>query len=125
MVMEAQDVVASLGALAHEHRLAAFRILIQAGPSGLAAGLISDRLGIPPSSLTFHLQQLLHAGLISHRRSSRHLVYVANFARMDQLIRYLTENCCGTLDGICDPPRSGARLRAGARDHERKEALLF
>ena len=112
--MEAKDVIASLGALAHEHRLATFRFLIQAGPNGLAAGLISDRLGIPPSSLTFHLQQLLHAGLISHRRASRQVIYAADFTRMNQLVKYLTENCCGIHDGICDPSRS-APTRSGDR----------
>jgi DNA-binding transcriptional ArsR family regulator len=117
--MEAKDVIASLGALAHEHRLATFRFLVQAGPNGLAAGLISDRLGIPPSSLTFHLQQLLHSGLVTHRRASRQVIYAADFSRMTDLLRYLTENCCGTPGGDCDsygaPPSQATKRLNSAK----------
>jgi len=93
--MIAKTAVSALGALAHEHRLACFRMLVEAGPNGIAAGSISGRLGIPPSSLTFHLQQLLHAGLATQRRASRHVIYAADFTAMNQLVAYLTENCCG------------------------------
>jgi DNA-binding transcriptional ArsR family regulator len=89
------DAVQSLGALAHEHRLAVYRMLVERGPVGFAAGVIAERLGIAPSSLTFHLQHLQRAGLIDQQRVSRQLIYVADFARMNELIGFLTENCCG------------------------------
>jgi ArsR family transcriptional regulator len=85
----------ALGALAHANRLAIYRMLVAQGPAGLPAGEIAGRLGIPPSSLTFHLQQLLHARLVTQRRASRQLIYAADFAAMDGLVAYLTENCCG------------------------------
>ena len=93
--MDAKLAVAALSALAHEHRLAAYRLLVEAGPNGLAAGAIAETLGVPPSSLTFHLQQLLHAGLATQRRASRQVIYAADFAAMNGLVGYLTENCCG------------------------------
>ncbi len=93
--MEAKLAVSALSALAHEHRLAAYRLLVEAGPNGLPAGVIADQLGLPPSSLTFHLQQLLHSGLATQRRASRQVIYAADFAAMNGLVGYLTENCCG------------------------------
>jgi DNA-binding transcriptional ArsR family regulator len=93
--MEARLAVSALSALAHEHRLGAYRLLVEAGPNGLPAGAIAERLGVPPSSLTFHLQQLLRAGLATQRRASRQLIYAADFAAMNSLVGYLTENCCG------------------------------
>ncbi len=100
--MDAVLAVSALGALAHEHRLAAYRLLVQRGPDGLPAGLIAERLGIPPSSLTFHLQQLLQAGLVTQRRLGRQIIYAADFASMNGLVGYLTENCCGG-QAICAP----------------------
>jgi DNA-binding transcriptional ArsR family regulator len=100
--MDALSAVSALGALAHEHRLAAYRLLVQHGPAGLPAGLIAERLAIPPSSLTFHLQQLLQAGLVTQRRLSRQIIYAADFASMNGLIGYLTENCCGG-EAVCAP----------------------
>lgn len=105
--MGADKVIRALGALAHEHRLAIFRMLVERGPEGLAAGVIADRLGVPPSSLTFHLQQLLHAGLVTQRRLSRRLIYAADFAAMNGLTAYLTENCCGGT-AACAPARTVA-----------------
>jgi ArsR family transcriptional regulator, arsenate/arsenite/antimonite-responsive transcriptional repressor len=114
--MKAKQAVGALGALAHENRLAAYRLLVEAGPAGVAAGAIADRLGIPPSSLTFHLQQLLHAGLVTQRRHSRQVIYAADFSAMNGLMTFLTANCCGrdaaTCAPLCDPapmatPRSG------------------
>jgi DNA-binding transcriptional ArsR family regulator len=99
--MKAEKAVAALGAIAHEHRLAAYRMLVQRGPEGLPAGEISFRLGMPPSSLTFHLQQLLHAGLVTQRRLSRQLFYAVDFAAMNGLVSYLTENCCGRENAAC------------------------
>ena len=93
--MHADAAVSALGALAHEHRLACYRLLVAAGPGGLPAGVIADRLGIPPSSLTFHLQQLLRSGLAAQRRASRQVIYSADFGAMNALVAYLTENCCG------------------------------
>ena len=95
--MTADKTIAALAALAHEHRLAAYRLLVETGPNGLSAGLVAERLGIPPSSLTFHLQQLFRAELITQRRLSRQLIYAANFGTMNTLVAYLTENCCGQV----------------------------
>ena len=92
---EASRAVFALAALAHEHRLALFRLLVERGPDGLAAGEIAARLGVPPSSLTFHLQHLLRAGLLTRRRVGRSLIYAADFAAMRALLAYLTRNCCG------------------------------
>src|ERR1700731_3714463 len=100
--METSHAVGALGALAHETRLALFRLLVQKGPEGLSAGLIAETIGIAPSSLSFHLQQLVHAGLITQRRLSRQLIYAADFTAMNGLVAYLTENCCGRA-GVCAP----------------------
>jgi DNA-binding transcriptional ArsR family regulator len=93
--MDGKQAIAALGALAHETRLMVFRLLVQQGPNGLPAGSIAETIGLPPSSLTFHLQQLMHAGLISQRRLSRQLIYATDFTAMNELMAYLTENCCG------------------------------
>src|SRR6202789_4453110 len=100
--MDAKQSVAALGALAHETRLEVFRKLVQRGPDGLPAGAIAAELDVPPSSLTFHLQQLTHAGLITQRRLSRQLIYAADFTSMNALMGYLTENCCGG-ETVCAP----------------------
>jgi len=100
--METKQTIGALGALAHEIRLTVFRMLVQHGPAGLPAGIIAERLGLPPSSLTFHLQQLQRAGLLTQRRLSRQLIYAADFAAMNGLVAFLTENCCG-LDQACGP----------------------
>jgi DNA-binding transcriptional ArsR family regulator len=94
-MMDSASAVGALSALAHEHRLGAYRLLVQKGPDGLPAGVIAERLGIPPSSMTFHLQQLLHAGLVTQQRFSRQIIYSADFDRMNSLVGFLTENCCG------------------------------
>lgn len=96
--MNAGRAVAALGALAQEHRLAVFRLLVQAGAEGLPAGEVSARLGVPPSSLSFHLAQLAQAGLVSQQRKSRSIIYRADLSAMAALIGYLTENCCGGVD---------------------------
>lgn len=93
--MQAGDAVDALAALAQETRLAVFRLLVQAGPSGLAAMHIADGVGIAPSLLSFHLKELLHAGLIAQTREGRSMIYAANFEAMTDLIAFLTENCCG------------------------------
>src|SRR5208282_5851941 len=94
--MEKIAAITALGALAQETRLDLFRLLVTIGPQGLPAGVIADRLGVLPASLTFHLNQLVHAGLITQRRLSRHLYYSAEYGAMNDLLAYLTENCCGT-----------------------------
>jgi ArsR family transcriptional regulator, arsenate/arsenite/antimonite-responsive transcriptional repressor len=101
--MRTPEAVDALGALAHEHRLAIYRLLVERGPDGLAAGVIAERLGIAPSSLTFHLQHLRRASLIAQRRVSRQLIYAADFARMNELVEFLTENCCGGNPSVCLP----------------------
>jgi ArsR family transcriptional regulator, arsenate/arsenite/antimonite-responsive transcriptional repressor len=104
--MDAKLAVSALSALAHEHRLACYRMLVEAGPNGLSAGVIAARLGIPSSSLTFHLQQLLHSGLVTQRRASRQVIYAGDFETMNFLVAYLTENCCGQGGGAvpaCNP----------------------
>ncbi len=101
------EIITALGALAQPHRLAAFRALVEAGPDGLAAGVLASRLDVPASSLSFHLSQLERSTLITRRRAGRSLIYAADFAAMNALVGYLTDNCCGgascTPDAIAAP----------------------
>ena len=83
-----------MNALAQESRLDVFRLLVQAGPEGLPAGQIAEKLDLPSATLSFHLSQLKHAGLVSCRRESRSLIYAAEYAAMNDLLAYLTEKCC-------------------------------
>lgn len=99
--MDSPNVVRALGALAQEHRLAAYRLLVQAGPEGLAAGALAEALEIAPSSLSFHIAQLANAGLVTQRRNGRSILYAADFAAMGALMGFLTENCCG--GAVCAP----------------------
>jgi ArsR family transcriptional regulator len=119
--MKTSAVIGALGALAHEHRLAIYRLLVQRGPEGLPAGAIGQRVGLVPSSLTFHLQNLQGAGLIAQRRESRQLIYSADFAAMNGLVGYLTENCCGNSSADCSsscapeqPAKAGKRAAKAA-----------
>lgn len=93
--MKSDSAIPALAALAQEHRLAAFRLLVQAGAEGLPAGQVAAALEIPNSSLSFHLGQLQQAGLIRQRREGRSLIYSADYAAMQDLVGFLTENCCG------------------------------
>ncbi|WP_293779685.1 helix-turn-helix domain-containing protein [uncultured Oxalicibacterium sp.] len=93
--MNQKSVVVALSALAQETRLAVFRLLVQAGPTGLSASLIAEGVSIAPSLLSFHLKELLHADLVTQVREGRSLIYAANFSAMNGLLGYLTENCCG------------------------------
>lgn len=93
--METKQIITALGALAQESRLGVFRLLVCAGPCGMAASKIAEQLGIPPSSLSFHLKELTYAGLIVPRQEGRFVIYAANFDVMNGVIGYLTENCCG------------------------------
>ena len=90
-----KKVIAALVVLAQESRLASFRLLIQAGPQGMAATKIAEHIGIPPSSLSFHLTELVHAGLIVPRQDGRFVIYAADVDYMNALIGFLTDNCCG------------------------------
>lgn len=101
--MDSVDIVDALAALAQSHRLAAFRALVQAGPDGLAAGILADAVGLSPSALSFHLAHLTRAGLVSCRRDGRRLIYAADFAAMNALVGYLTENCCGGAPCVAQP----------------------
>lgn len=92
--MQSEMAVRALSALAQEHRLAAYRMLVEAGPQGLAAGALAEQLAIAPSSLSFHLAQLANAGLVRQDRQGRSIIYSADFAEMNRLVGYLTENCC-------------------------------
>jgi ArsR family transcriptional regulator, arsenate/arsenite/antimonite-responsive transcriptional repressor len=102
MGIQTDQAIAALGALAHEHRLAIYRMLVVAGPAGLSAGAIAEQLGVAPSSLTFHTQALVRAGLATQHRLSRQIIYAADFAAMNGLVGYLTENCCGR-EAACGP----------------------
>ena len=115
--MTQREVLAGLGALAQETRLAIYRLLVKLGPRGLAAGAIADALGVPDSSLSFHLQQLMHAGLITQERQSRQLIYSTNFDRMNALVGYLTENCCGgqSCAPICAPAQAAGSANEPVR----------
>ncbi len=93
--MDTKKVLAALAALAQESRLSAFRLLVQIGPQGLAASKIAEHLGIAPSSLSFHLKELAHAGLVIARQDGRFVIYSANFDTMNGLLAFLTDNCCG------------------------------
>jgi DNA-binding transcriptional ArsR family regulator len=102
--MEQSDVIQALAALAQPVRLQVFRALVVAGPDGLTPTLLAAGLDVSPSSLSFHLKELTHAGLISQERASRHLIYRARFERMNTLLAYLTDNCCeGATCGVPVP----------------------
>jgi DNA-binding transcriptional ArsR family regulator len=92
--METKEAVKALSALAQDTRLAAFRLLVEAGPDGMAAGSIAERLALPAATASFHLAQLANAGLIRSRAEGRFVIYVADFDRMQTLIGFLTDNCC-------------------------------
>lgn len=101
--METKHVIAALAALAQETRLAIFRLLVEAGPTGVSAGEIGAAVPSAPATLSFHLKEMTHAGLIQARQDGRFIFYSANYAQMNELLEYLTENCCAR-DGVdCDP----------------------
>jgi DNA-binding transcriptional ArsR family regulator len=94
--METKGVLTALSALAHDTRLAVFRLLVETGPDGLPVGKIGERLGTAPATLSFHLKELANAALVTMRHEGRFIYCAANFATMNGLLAYLTENCCGT-----------------------------
>jgi len=93
--MESNVAVQAFGALAQPTRLAIYRLLVTAGPEGLAAGAIGEKLDLPPATLSFHLKELSQAGLVRSRQDGRSIIYSANFDTMVDLVSFLTENCCG------------------------------
>jgi DNA-binding transcriptional ArsR family regulator len=101
--MKIEVAVKALAALAQESRLSVFRLLVQAGKEGLAAGVLGEKLGIPPATLSFHLKGLTHAKLVKSRTEGRYVIYTANYAEMDKLIAYLTEHCCAGDSAQCAP----------------------
>ena len=105
--MQADHVIRALSALAQEHRLEAFRLLVQAGEAGIAAGRLAAMLNVPASSMSFHLAQLANAGLVRQRRESRSIIYAADFDAMNALMGYLGENCCGGAPCGADALRHG------------------
>ena len=107
--MKKSVVIAALGALAQKTRLDIFRLLVQKGPEGMPAGDIGTRLGQPSPTMSFHLNQLRFAGLVSSRRESRSIIYTANFKEMGNLLGYLTENCCGGRPELCAPVGASGR----------------
>ena len=106
--MDAKAAVAALGALAQPSRLEVFRLLVRRGPAGLAAGEISERVGVPPTTLSFHLSQLSRAGLVTSRRDGRSILYAADYPGMQGLMDFLLDHCCQDGPG-CAPPKRGRR----------------
>lgn len=106
--METKQIIDALSALAHETRLKVFRLLVEAGPEGLAAGSIGEKLELPPATLSFHLSHLARAGLARGRQDGRFVIYSADFQSMNELVGFLTDNCCGGR--ACAPvPRTRRR----------------
>jgi ArsR family transcriptional regulator, arsenate/arsenite/antimonite-responsive transcriptional repressor len=99
--METKTAVSALAALAQETRLSVFRLLVQAGPTGVPAGEIGQRLSVPPATLSFHLKELSHADLVSSRQEGRFVYYAANFEHMAALMSFLTQNCCNGMPEEC------------------------
>lgn len=110
--MKPAAIIEALGALANEHRLGVFRLLVQAGPEGMSAGAVAEALELPASSLSFHLAHLTRTGLITQRRESRSRIYAADFAAMNRLVGFLTENCCGGAS--CAPSASSPQKKRKA-----------
>lgn len=113
--MKSTAAVTALGALAQDTRLAVYRLLVQQGPTGLAAGEIAGQLAIAPATLSFHLKELAHAGLVSSRQEGRFVFYAANFDAMNALLAYLSENCCAADGGPACAPAAACRPPALAR----------
>ncbi|GAB5373699.1 MAG: metalloregulator ArsR/SmtB family transcription factor [Acuticoccus sp.] len=110
--METEHAIAALGAIANGSRLAIYRLLVEAGETGLAVGRIGEALGLPSATLSFHLKELKQAGLVLVRREGRSLFYSANYAAMTSLVDYLTRNCCGGDPAACGlPARPHAKER--------------
>jgi ArsR family transcriptional regulator len=114
--MEVHDAVEALSALAQEHRLEAYRLLVEAGPEGMQAGQIATALDLQPNTLTFHFDRLRHAALVTVRREGRSMIYAARYDTMNDLLGYLTQNCCRgannkRVPNNCKPPKKRNRRR--------------
>jgi DNA-binding transcriptional ArsR family regulator len=118
--METTRAVQTLSALAQSSRLSIFRLLVQAGPQGLAAGSIGEKLDLPPATLSFHLAGLTRAGLADSRQDGRFVIYTANFPNMNQLVDFLTENCCGGQS--CAPAACQTETMKGKEDEKTPRA---
>ena len=131
--MEEKDAIKALAALAHDHRMQVFRLLVRAGPMGLVAGEIAERIGLPPSSLSFHLSQLSGAGIVLSRRVSRNVYYAIDFQQTRGLLNFLMEDCCLGLPELCgtapaeadpcctpEPEPAGAENETSARQSGRR-----
>ena len=114
--MKKTDAVVALAALAQDNRLDVFRLLVQAGPDGMPAGAVAETLGLAPNTLTFHFDRLRVAGLVTVRREGRSMIYAAQFAQMNALLGFLTENCCGGAPCApateCKPARKRTKVPA-------------
>jgi ArsR family transcriptional regulator, arsenate/arsenite/antimonite-responsive transcriptional repressor len=110
--MEKNNVVAALAALAQDNRLDVFRLLVQAGPEGMAAGAVATALDLAPNTLTFHFDRLRQAGLVTVRRDGRSMIYAARFDTMNELLGFLTKNCCGGAPEKCAPAAACKPARA-------------
>jgi DNA-binding transcriptional ArsR family regulator len=120
--METKQAIQALAALAQESRLSIFRLLVQAGPQGMAAGAIGEKLDIPPATLSFHLAGLARAGLAESRQDGRFVIYKANFPNMNDLVGYLTENCCCASacgPAACQPATQGDQDEKVSRTRRR------
>jgi DNA-binding transcriptional ArsR family regulator len=112
--MEKNNVVAALAALAQDNRLDVFRLLVQAGPEGMAAGAVATALDLAPNTLTFHFDRLRQAGLVTVRRDGRSMIYAARFDTMNDLLGFLTENCCGGAPAAACKPARAKRTKVPA-----------
>src|ERR1700719_4479594 len=107
--MEKTDAVTALAALAQDNRLDVFRLLVQAGPEGMPAGAVAEALNLAPNTLTFHFDRLRGAGLVTVRREGRSMIYAARYETMNDLLGFLTENCCQGAPTSCGPARKSAK----------------
>ncbi len=112
--MEIKNAIHALAALAHDGRLGIYRLLVQAGPAGLTVGRIAKKLDMPGATLSFHLSALKHAGLVRAARRGRELIQTTDFKQMNDLVAYLTENCCGGDASACAPAALRTRKRRAA-----------
>jgi DNA-binding transcriptional ArsR family regulator len=115
--MEKSTAVAALSALAQDNRLDVFRLLVQAGPEGMAAGAVAEALDLAPNTLTFHFDRLRMAGLVTVRREGRSMIYAAQYDAMNGLLGYLTENCC--QGRACAPAKRRVNAPSAARRKEK------
>jgi len=121
--MDIAEAVAALAALAQEHRIEVYRLLVQAGPDGMAAGEVAAALGIAPNTLSFHFDRLRHAELINVQRRGRSLIYTARYETMNDLLSYLTENCCGGHPELCEPVSCNAADAGSKRKKETARSI--